>query len=261
MYLCSNPAPTFHYCDRKVFRPNEYHVTRTYRYSVLILMLDGILRFREDGRDVELCAGEYYIQRNGLLQEGVVLGEHPVYYYIEFEGAYQDTPNGAVPLRGRYSAEVLTPILEECVRLFYTAQPSRFFLNAALCRALDALVAEPPQTVRLAHRLKNYMDANYTSALSLSMLSEKFGYSQNHLNRVFRAAYGISPHQYLASVRISKAHWLLSNADVPVYLVAEMVGYTDASSFYRGFVKTYGISPREARDGSLCKKQGREETV
>ena len=251
MYLCSKPAPTFHSCDRKTFRENEYHVTRTYRYSVLILMLEGVLRFREGGRDVELHAGEYYIQKQGLLQEGVALGVSPVYFYMEFDGTYAEDGNGGIPLRGTYSAELLCPLLSECVRLFYTERPSQFFLNATLCRALDALVAETSPAVRLAHRLKNYLDANYPSAVSLASLSEKFGYSQNHLNRVFRAAYGVSPYRYLASVRIAKAHWLLTHTDVPVHLVAEMVGYTDASAFYRGFVKAYGASPREARDGVL----------
>lgn len=252
MYLCSSPAPTFHTCDRKVFHRSEYHVTRRYKRSVLILMLDGILRFREDGNDIELLAGEYYIQRDGLLQEGVTLGESPEYYYIEFYGSYsEESSGGGIPLRGRYSDEVVLPLMEECVASFYGQKPSRFYLNAVLCRVLDALCterADASPSVRLANRLKAYLEANYTSDITLDALSRKFGYSQNHLNRVFGAVYGVTPYRFLLNVRIAKAHWLLTNTDVPIHLIADMVGYGDPSAFYRGFVKAYGASPREVRE-------------
>ena len=250
MYLCSKPAPSFHSCDRKVFHATEYHTTRCYRHSVLILMLGGVLRFREDGRDVELRTGEYYIQRDGLLQEGVRLGEAPEYYYIEFDGSYSEDPGG-IPLRGRYPSELVLPLMEECVASFYGQVSSRFYLHSVLCRVLDALSVRREGVspgMRLSARLKAYLEANYPSALSMEMLSEKFGYSENHLNRVFRASYGVTPHRFLLSVRIAKAHWLLTNTDVPVHLVAEMVGYADPSAFYRGFVKRYGMSPRAVRE-------------
>lgn len=254
MYLCSRPTPSFRSCDRKRFRPTEYHVTRTYRKSVLILMLGGVLRFREDGKDIELSAGEYYIQREGLLQEGIVLGESPEYYYMEFEGAeYSADATDGVPLRGRYPAELVLPVVEECVDAYYGKTASRFFLNALLYRVFDALstnCGEALQSTRLAHRLKVYIEANYPSPLTLEALAARFGYSPNHVSRVFRAAYSLTPHRYLASVRIAKAHWLLTNTDAPVNRIAEMVGYTDASAFYRGFVRTYGLSPRAVRNGT-----------
>lgn len=252
MYLYSKPAPTFHSCDRKIFHAAEYHVTRRYRHSVLILMLGGVLRFREDGVDVELRAGEYYVQRDGLQQEGVRLGECPDYYYLEFDGTYGEDAASSVPLRGRYPAEIVLPLMEECVSAFYGARPGRFYLSSILCRVLDALSLgqnDESQSARLAKRLKAYLEVNYPSAVTLGSLSAKFGYSENHLNRVFRAAYGVTPHRFLAGVRIAKAHWLLTSTDVPVHLVAEMVGYADPSAFYRSFVKTYGASPRAIRAG------------
>ncbi len=181
-----------------------------------------------------------------------MLGESPVYYYMEFEdGTYSENGEGGIALRGRYPADIVIPLMEECVRTYFEQSPSRFYLGSVLCRVLDALVTErhdvSPST-RLAHRLKAYLEANYPSELTLEELSRKFGYSENHLNRVFRATYGVTPHRYLSGVRIARAHWLLTNSDVPVMQVAEMVGYADPSAFYRSFVRTYGISPRACRE-------------
>ena len=256
MYLCSNPAPTFYTCDRKIFHKSEYHVTRRYSRSVLILMLGGILRFREDGKDIELRVGEYYIQRDGLLQEGVLLGDLPEYFYIEFYGTYSEEVRGGIALRGKFRREVLLPLMEECVSSFYGQKPSLFYLNSVLSRVLDILLTEASDAnehFRIAARLKDYLESNYPSDLSMHMLSQKFGYSENHLNRVFRAAYGVTPHRFLSGVRIAKAHWLLLNTDVPVNRVSEMVGYSDPSVFYRGFIKMYGVSPRTVREGSDIK--------
>ena len=41
-------------CATKQFAPNEVHITRIYGYSVLILMMEGVLRFCEYGTLVEL---------------------------------------------------------------------------------------------------------------------------------------------------------------------------------------------------------------
>ena len=133
MYLCTTPLPRFHTCNKKVFRPNEYHVTRLARHSVLILMLDGVLRFNEDGNDLELRAGEYYIQREGLQQTGRVLGELPRYYYLEFYGSYTDAPSDGLPLRGRWNRDAILPLAEQCVEALFSEQAPPFTLEATSC--------------------------------------------------------------------------------------------------------------------------------
>ena len=105
MILRTDSSLRLHHAATRVFQEGEVHVTRVYSYSVLILMLEGELRFLEDGREVTLQAGEYYIQRAGLLQEGLPLGRKlPTYFYVEFSGGdYQETGEG-LALSGSFSA-------------------------------------------------------------------------------------------------------------------------------------------------------------
>jgi hypothetical protein len=129
MFLDFYPSPNFCACSTKIFLPNEIHVTRNYKKSVLILMLDGMLKFMEDGKEITLTRGEYYIQRQGLLQEGVPLKNPPIYFYIEFYGNYSDEKNG-LALRGSFSPEKLSGITEALESLFKDHKANFFLLNS-----------------------------------------------------------------------------------------------------------------------------------
>ena len=63
-------VPTYRLSAFRRFLPNERHITRVESGDILLLMLDGVLRFTEDGVPVELSGGEYYIQQRGLFQDG-----------------------------------------------------------------------------------------------------------------------------------------------------------------------------------------------
>ena len=63
-------------------------------------------RLAEDDADIDdvfyaniNAKGEYYIQKSGLFQEGVIPSSDAFYYYIHFHGKYVDSKN-AVPISG-----------------------------------------------------------------------------------------------------------------------------------------------------------------
>ena len=58
MYLSDSAPMALKLCSMKHFEPNEFHITRIYAYSVLILMLEGVLRFYEGGKLITLTKGE-----------------------------------------------------------------------------------------------------------------------------------------------------------------------------------------------------------
>ena len=135
MNLLHSPAPEYYICAKKVFEAGEEHVTRIYKRSVLILMLSGTLRFIEGGKEISLEAGEYYIQQQLILQEGLPLTDPPVYYYIEFNGHFSES--GALALRGKFDPNIITPLFEEALR-----SSNGFFKNA---RAMEIRCFSPPE--------------------------------------------------------------------------------------------------------------------
>lgn len=247
MTLDFSPPPEFFACSTKVFEPGEIHVTRVCtQKSVLILMRDGVLRFREDGKIIELCAGEYYIQRDNLLQEGVPLEKPPTYFYIEFCGSYSEEER--LPLRGRFQAKTLEPLLGIFEQLFQSHNGSPFLLNAYMNRVFSELWTEASHHDEQAHitrLIRNDLRSRYAETVTTEELAHRFGYAGDYLTRIFKKQYGITPHQYQIQVRMEHAQWLLDNTGLSVEQVADSVGYRDFSAFYRSFRKSTGISPRE----------------
>lgn len=249
MVLNFYPTPSFTFCGTKIFLPNEKHVTRKFNRSVLILMTEGELSFLEDGELITLHEGEYYIQRDGLLQKGVPMSYPPKYFFIEFSGTYSDGQSG-LPLRGLFNNKKIASLTESCENQFVQRNANSFKLDSYMLRIFSELLDSTPQSNEkqtLAQRVCSYIDSQYTFQISLSDISKKFGYTEEYILRVFKKRYHISPHQYIIKLRMEQAMWLLENTDISVENTALSVGYSDFSSFYRSFKKTYGIPPSSMR--------------
>ena len=245
MSLQNAPLPEFYNCALKRFQEKELHVTRIAEHNILILMFDGILRFREDGVDQELRAGEYYVQRAGLFQQGVAPCELPVYFYVHFTCPIGEDLAG-LPLRGEFQPKILRPMTERMESLSLDRNADRFRLNSQMLRIFSELMSGTPrhdETSHVAYRLKTYLDTKYTEPVRLSQLSHSFGYTEDYLIRLFKSHYGVTPHRYLIGRRMDHARWLLENTVLSTEQIASAVGYPDFSAFYRAFCNVHGAAP------------------
>jgi AraC family transcriptional regulator len=85
--------------------------------------------------------------------------------------------------------------------------------------------------------------------LSLETLAQESGYSRVHFVRMFRAATGRSPHNYLLNLRIERARELLSNPALPLTDIALDCGFSSHSHLTRVFRQFVGVTPSEYRRG------------
>lgn len=249
MVLNFTPSPSFFICGTKIFVPDEKHVTRRYSRSVLILMTAGELKFLEDGELITLHPGEYYIQRDGLFQQGVSMTSLPEYFFIEFGGTYSNSEAG-LPLRGTFDPKKIMSLTESCESQFVQMNSNTFKLSSYMLRIFSELLDSAPvnnDNHTLAQRVRNYIDSQYNSQITLADISNKFGYTEEYILRAFKKRYDISPHQYLIKRRMDQAMWLLENTDISVENIALSVGYNDFSAFWRSFRKTFGITPSSIR--------------
>jgi AraC-like DNA-binding protein len=106
-------------------------------------------------------------------------------------------------------------------------------------------VAEPTK-IDLHEKLKlalKYMRENLDEKVTLANLSDIAHISAFHFLRLFKAAYEVTPIQYLTRLRMKKARHLLKKTNHPVGLISASCGFDSQSSFIRLFKKEFRMTP------------------
>jgi AraC-like DNA-binding protein len=101
---------------------------------------------------------------------------------------------------------------------------------------------------------KLYIDQNYSDKIDLSQISNQAHFSKYHFLRLFKNAFGMSPHQYLTDLRISKSKILLKQRISPKE-VCHRVGFESFPSFSALFKKRIGLSPKEYQIEIIAKEE------
>jgi AraC-like DNA-binding protein len=96
-------------------------------------------------------------------------------------------------------------------------------------------------------RAKDHMDAHYASPIDVDALARAAGLSKAHFSRLFKQAYGESPHGYLLTRRLERAAALLRDTDRSVADVCMLVGLSSVGSFTTSFKRMFGRTPTEYR--------------
>ena len=100
----------------------------------------------------------------------------------------------------------------------------------------------------LTNTLKNYVDKNYYSDISLIALSEKLHLTPSYISRLFKKEFGINLFEYITEIRIQSAKDLLKSTDFKIYEIAERIGFKSTINFDYAFKRITGISPSKYRD-------------
>ena len=99
--------------------------------------------------------------------------------------------------------------------------------------------------VSISHEICSRIDMGALD--TLASYANQYGYTQRHLGKMFHQVTGVSFSDYFQSSRMGRAKLLLRQTDMPVYEIAEALGFYDACHFTRAFVKATGISPQKFR--------------
>ena len=95
---------------------------------------------------------------------------------------------------------------------------------------------------RIIENAADYIRLNYKEELDLKMLLNEANMSKSYFLRLFRQYMGTTPYNFLLNYRITQAKELLDITDMPVWEVAQNVGFANESNFSTRFSKITGES-------------------
>lgn len=78
---------------------------------------------------------------------------------------------------------------------------------------------------------------------SINMVAERLNMSAAYLSRLFKKNTGVTFVEYVLSVRMNEACYLLAETETPIEEVVAQVGFSDISYFYKTFKKVNGCTP------------------
>lgn len=100
---------------------------------------------------------------------------------------------------------------------------------------------------KLPQLVKEYINKNYASKVSLSILSQKFGCCNATLTKSFKKEYGMTITKYLTLVRLEAAEEYVRKTRSSFKEIAADCGFYDQNYFSKSFTKKYGYSPTDYR--------------
>ena len=125
---------------------------------------------------------------------------------------------------------------------------STTFLLAHLSRAvMDQSAAPlPPEKPELLDQVMAYVEQHLAERITLAEVARQFYVSESTITQAFRKRMNVSFYRCVTQRRLIAAKALIERG-ILLEAVAEQVGFSDYSTFFRAFKQEYGTSPRQYR--------------
>jgi AraC family transcriptional regulator len=164
----------------------------------------------------------------------------------EFRASLQD---GAIQ-------RILSMMLEELIaerpfgRLYVDSLAHALATRYLLLERQSVVVSESRVSglpARILKRIREKIEANLEADLTLESLAEESGYSRAHFLRMFRVATGLTPHQYVLELRLTRAQDCLRQMNASIIDIAESCGFSSQSHMTSVFRQRLEMTPGEFR--------------
>jgi AraC family transcriptional regulator len=131
------------------------------------------------------------------------------------------------------------------IEALFNAACARILRNYARVRYL--LSGPPRLTDDQLRAAIDYIHDHIGESLELGSISRAAGLSEFHFARLFKAATGVTPFQFVTRTRMERAKELLRKTRLPIFEIAERVGYQKPSHFSARFRTVSGCGPNAYR--------------
>lgn len=247
--------------------PNWFNIQHSHDFCEILYVAGGAGEAILEGKKFRLAPGDLVVVNPGTLHEERSDAKAPLrlIFLAIRDFAVPGLPAGCLSQEkyrvlscGEYQYKMdiyLRELLQETSsQIEFYQEISQGLVSALLVLVMRLIRINPEDEAALSQecqKIKEYLDQNFTSLITLDSLSETVYISKHYLSHLFKEQTGISPIKYLTSKRMEKACELLSETELPVSEVSKAVGYENPLYFSQVFKRVYGISPVKYRMGRV----------
>lgn len=229
------------------------HQTRGLDNDILLYIIDGGARYDVSGLTFELHSGDLvFVPRRTPYERWIEYSNFHV-LYVEF---LLETTENIV-----YYPKYVTNISDiefqfrKLYKLWISNTPGYYASSmSALYKLLSMIITSHTPTYLSKDRriflnnAQNTFLENYTNPdFSISEFVKQANISETYFRKIFKAAYGLPPNQYLISLRINRAKKLLELSQFSIKEISEQIGFSQQAHFSAAFKKATDFSPLEYR--------------
>lgn len=119
-----------------------------------------------------------------------------------------------------------------------------------------ALNRTRPANDAVIQNCQTWIAQNYQKESPVATMAKLAGLAERSFKRRFEQATGMSPLEYVHTLRLEEAKQVLESTEAPIEAVAQEVGYQDSSFFSRLFRRKVGLTPSQYRRRFGSLRQG-----
>ena len=239
--------------------PSDFLITRddTYPYSMIHCVLHGQGSVSTRGHTHAVHARQAFVLTSN---EGHMYSSDPRdpmgVVWVEYAGGNSaQLTSHILDLGGPvYDGPVFTDVVNLLTSILYQPRQngpaiSLLLYNTliTLCKQVDVEASGRP----VNHEILKYIDENIDHRLTLTEISQVFGYHPAYFSSLFSRMTGVTFSKYVMNRKISHACYLLETTGWSVERIAQELGFCDISHFIQRFKHLKGVTPMAYRAGSV----------
>lgn len=218
-------------------------------------ILSGSGTLTLNGQNIKVKAGQGFLITPGAMAYYVADKDTPWHYmWIHLDGP--SAPSFFQMLGLDAQSPIFSPVKDNpditkvlFEMLEHNTQP--YYCVGKVYELFDALhqsIGEsdrkaPKSQLQYIKRIIEYIRVKYSDQLTATEIASSIGLERSYMTRMFKAATGQTPMEYLTTYRMKRACELLTEGKLSISTIALSVGYTDSFAFSKAFKRVIGQSP------------------
>lgn len=242
----------------------DWHsIPHTHNYVELFYIVGGRGQFLIEDKIYDVSTNNLVIINPGILHTEMSLNAQPLEYIVlGIEGvALGEQEDGPFCILDHYESMEISGCLRNILREMEMKNTGyedicQAYMEILIIRLMRITAIAVPQeplaaaTNRQCAAARRFIDLHFKEPLTLDQLAQEAHMNKFYLAHTFKEEYGTSPINYMIRRRIEESKYLLTETDLSLSQIAQMLGFSSLSYFSQVFRRTQSTSPMEYRQRS-----------